>query len=240
MRRSFSAVLLCAAVFPACAEPATTNPTALMTPEPRHTFSQQERDSLRPGINVDALERLLGRLPPEERGRVMPYFRRGVRAGVVASSDPEEDALIREVWGPSPVPPGMHERPSGPPRPVALALAPELLPSDVGAVVLRQSGGRDVIVLPEAHATLEQLWTARGALESDRRRNGWAVTADRSFVVPVARPVPPGAHYERTTAMLEREHRGELSAVHRAPVEEVAGVGPVRLVRIEPGGPRRP
>ncbi|HEX2202450.1 MAG TPA: hypothetical protein VHG91_04090 [Longimicrobium sp.] len=208
-----------------------------MAPEPRYTLSSDERAALRPGIDVDALERLLAKAPPEARGRLLGFFRKGTRAGIVGAADPELDALIREVW--APLDRAGPARPAGPPRPVDLALVSSL-PDGAGALVVRPAEGRDVIVLPEAHATTAQLWMARGALERDRAAHGLVPALDRSFTLPPAPPPPGGARHEATARLLEREHGKELEAVRGAPVRELRGVGQARIVEIEPGGGARP
>lgn len=229
-----SAVFLCAALSTACAERATTSPPALMAPEPRHHLAADERESLRQGINVDALERLLGRLPPQERSRVLPFFRKDFRGGVVGTDDPETDALIQQVWGGGGARGGTQATPAHGARPVLLAVAAELVAGGAGAVVVRQAGGQDVIILAETHATPSQLWTARQALEVDRQRNGWTVPEDRTIMVPVVPGPPPGPTHDRTVWALARIHGPQLDVVRRAPVREVAGIGPLRVVQIEP------
>lgn len=228
------AVLLCATLFTACADRATTSPPALMVPEPRHHLAAAERESLRKGINVDALERLLGRLPPQERGRVLPFFRNDFRGGVVSTGNPEMDALLQEVWGDGDARGGPQAARADGARPVLLAIAADLVAGGAGAVVVRQARGQDVIILSEAHATPAQLWTARQVLEVDRQRNGWTLPEDRTIMVRVVQGPPPGPTHDRTVWALARVHGPQLDAVQRAPVQDVPGIGSLRVVQMEP------
>ena len=72
-----------------------------MPEEPRYRLSEEELDRLRPGLDIDALEQLLGRVPPEQRGLVLKYFSLGIHAGIIGSANPELDALVKKVWGPT-------------------------------------------------------------------------------------------------------------------------------------------
>lgn len=71
-----------------------------MSSEPRYALTDEERAALRPGLNVDALERLLGHLDANGRKAILPYFSMGLHAGILGAADPEMDALVEEVWAP--------------------------------------------------------------------------------------------------------------------------------------------
>lgn len=68
----------------------------------RFRLTDEQRARLRPGIDPDALERLLSRLPDDDRERFLGFFAEGSRASIVAAANPEMQAMLREVWAPSP------------------------------------------------------------------------------------------------------------------------------------------
>ena len=70
-----------------------------MAPE-RYSFSAAERAVLKEGIDVEALERLVARIPPEYRAEFLAFWRSDFRGGMVDSEDPESAALLRQVWAP--------------------------------------------------------------------------------------------------------------------------------------------
>lgn len=219
----------------ACAE-RTSKETMIMAPE-RFRFSAAERATLKEGIDVDALERLAARVPPEHRADFLRFWRADFRGGIVDSDDPESSALLKQVWAPiggaiPDVP--AHQRLPPYRRPVELVLVRELEDPRAGALVIREAaGGRDIIVLHEANATALQLSIAQGELDRDRQGHGLVPGVERRFSVErlpdndAARPAEP---------FLQNIYGSYLSALHDAPLEEIRGVGRGRrIVMIAPG-----
>src|SRR4051812_47136746 len=79
----------------ACTDQLATTPRALV-PQPRYSLSPGERNSVRPGINVDALEQLLGSVAPEQRARILAYFHKDSHAAILGARDSLSNALIQE------------------------------------------------------------------------------------------------------------------------------------------------
>lgn len=244
MRTRTLLILLGAMLTSGCAE-RNPNQGMVVAPE-RYSLSAAERATLKEGIDVEALERLVGRLPPEHRAEFLRFWRAGFRGGVVATEDPESAALLKQVWAPMggaipDVPAERHFPPYQ--RPVELVLVPELDDPRMGALVIREgAGGRDVIVLSAAYADAAQLYHARAKLDTDRRANGLVPGAERRLVVGRLRTPSlgdPGMRQDDN--VIERGYEGYLSAVRGAPVEEIPGIGRGRrIVMIAPGEHRQP
>jgi hypothetical protein len=243
--RIWTLLILLGAMLPSgCAE-RSTNQGLIMAPE-RYSLSAAERATLKQGIDVGALERLVAKVPPERRAEFLRFWRADFRGGIVSSEDPESAALLRQVWAPmgGAIPDVPAERLFPPyQRPVELVLVRELDDPRAGALLIREgAGGRDVIVLPEAYADAIQLDVARVELESDRRASGPVPEKERRLMVgrlPDSRPGDEGAM--RAKNVLEKQYGAQLSALRSAPVEEIRGVGRGRrIVMIAPGGPGRP
>jgi hypothetical protein len=107
----FTGVVLCSS---ACEgrRPEPAEPPFQMTerlPDLNFRLSAEQRHRAISGIDVDALERLLQRLPSAERDVVLSSFLRatpGTRQaprmiGIAGSTDPGIAALFEEVWAPT-------------------------------------------------------------------------------------------------------------------------------------------
>jgi hypothetical protein len=244
MRTRTLLILLGAMLTSGCAE-RSTNQETMVAPE-RYSLSAAERATLKEGIDVEALERLVARLPPEHRAEFLRFWRAGFRGGVVATEDPESAALLKQVWAPmgGAIPEGPAERLSPPyQRPVELVLVARLEDARAGALVIREpAGGRDIIVLPEAYASAVQLEAAKGRFEVDRRAHGLVPGVERRLVVGRLRtPSLDDPGMRQDDNVIERWYEGYLSAVRGAPVEEIPGIGRGRrIVMIAPGEHRQP
>ncbi|MET0396881.1 MAG: hypothetical protein ABW277_08675 [Longimicrobiaceae bacterium] len=237
-------ILLGAPLASSCAE-RTPNGGLVMAPE-RYSLSAAERATLKEGIDVGALERLVAKVPPEHRAEFLRFWRADFRGGIVATEDPESAALLEQVWAPmgGAIPEGPAERLSPPyGRPVELVLVPRLEDARAGALVIREpAGGRDIIVLPEGHASAVQLEAAKGRFEADRRAHGLVPGVERRLMVRRLRsPSGDARHAGQDDNVVEQRYEGYLAAARDAPVEEIRGVGRGRrIVMIAPDGERTP
>jgi hypothetical protein len=84
-----------------------TPPTTikLPAPDPEFRLTPDERASVRPGFDVDALERLLAAVEPEARPILLRSFQaadpaEGVPLVLRVGDDPELQPLLDEVWAP--------------------------------------------------------------------------------------------------------------------------------------------
>jgi hypothetical protein len=227
------AALLASSMVLACTDRLATTPR-VMVPEPRHSLSPEERSSVHPGINVDALERLLGSVAPEERARILAYFHRDSHAAILGARDSLSNALVQEIWAPVR---GRHGRGSellaaAAARRVELALVPDLPEHGAGALVIREAGsGRDLIVLTEHSATPRQLLLATRTLWQDRWAAGVNPTTTRRRPVRIA-PEPASAE-TAAPLPLEREFEAQIDALRRAPARSVEGFGRARTSELK-------
>lgn len=81
------------------------NPSArLEAPDPAFRLTAEQRASIQPGFDVDALERLLAALHPALRAGTLSSFQRPppevIGGGLVRFEDPVLHALLDEVWAP--------------------------------------------------------------------------------------------------------------------------------------------
>jgi hypothetical protein len=78
----------------------------LDVPDESFRLTAQERASVEPGFDVDALERLLASLHPLLRAEVLSEFQVGrfppdvIGGGLIKFEDPVLQALLDEVWAP--------------------------------------------------------------------------------------------------------------------------------------------
>lgn len=77
-------------------------------------LTDEQRARLRRDIDPSSLERMVSRIPPEDRERVIGFFAEGSRASIVAAANPEMQAMLREVWAPSAGLPVENAFPPGP------------------------------------------------------------------------------------------------------------------------------
>lgn len=82
----------------------------LITPDPEFRLTPAERASVRPGFDVDALERLLAAVEPDARPILLDGFRQpsreelergGFSTPPVRMGDPALQPLLDEVWAPA-------------------------------------------------------------------------------------------------------------------------------------------
>lgn len=81
------------------------NPSArLEAPDPAFRLTAEQRESIQPGLDLDALERLLAALHPARRAGTLSSFQRPppevIGGGLVRFQDPVLHALLDEVWAP--------------------------------------------------------------------------------------------------------------------------------------------
>lgn len=114
LKRAPNFILTAAAaflLFTACERPrevvmTAPHPSTVRLPEPDPTFrlTEEERGSIRPGFDADALERLLAAIEPGARRGLLQAFLTpapGQRArNVVQMGDPELQPLLDQVWLP--------------------------------------------------------------------------------------------------------------------------------------------
>ena len=238
MRIRVLSTLLGAMMASACAEP-TPNGGLVMAPE-RYSFSAAERAVLKEGIDVEALERLVARIPPEHRAEFLRFWRADFHGGIVDSENPESAALLKQVWAPmGGAIPDVPIETLSPPyrRPLELVLVSRLEDARLGALVIREpAGGRDIIVLSEQYASAVQIDIAKGKFEADRRAHGLVPGVERRLAVGRVRSPSGDEHRVRQEDnLVERRYEGYLAAVRDAPVEEIRGVGRGRrIVMIAP------
>lgn len=84
-------------------DPSNTSPR-LDAPDPALRLTAEERASIQPGFDVDALERLLALLHPALRADTLASFQRQppdvIGGGLIRFEDPVLHALLDEVWAP--------------------------------------------------------------------------------------------------------------------------------------------
>lgn len=71
--------------------------------ETTYHLAPAERVKVRPGFDVDALERLLGRIHPDRRAEILALFQHqppNSRKELTFLGDPELQAILEEVWAP--------------------------------------------------------------------------------------------------------------------------------------------
>lgn len=89
---------------PSMATPPNPKTVRLETPDPNFRLTPQERASIRPGFDVDALERLLAEVEAPVRPMILKDFQ-AVAPGepgtaLVRMGDPALQPLLDEVWAP--------------------------------------------------------------------------------------------------------------------------------------------
>jgi hypothetical protein len=77
-------------------------PLRLEVPDFAFRFTHEDRASLAPHFDADALERLLRQVRPDMRGEILPSFQIGKGPGghLVEIHDPHLQAVLEEVWAP--------------------------------------------------------------------------------------------------------------------------------------------
>jgi len=79
-------------------------PLRAAQPDPNFRLSAEERATILKGFDVEALERLLGLIPPKARQELLSYFQASAKRGevtmLVQLGDPELQAILEEVWAP--------------------------------------------------------------------------------------------------------------------------------------------
>jgi len=220
-----------------CADHSLTTTPMPAERDPGFRLSAEQRGTLRSGVAAETLERLLARLPEEERDSVLELFQRGTRhAGIVASANPELQSLLDDVWKDRAVgpPEGLsHALPTVGGLGVTLVLQRELDAPGAGAIVLRRPPpAGDVIVLGEESATAAQLFRTVGVLMESRFRDGYPASQDMRIVVEKA-TVPadaPNAH--ATERMIDAEFGGTIERLRVASRQVLPDLGRVRALRL--------
>ena len=218
--------------------------------EERFSLSAEQRARLRPGIDVEALERLLAAVPPERRDTVLQSFEntpggrgRG-RYYITRFDDPKLQRLleaVRQSSGPRDAAEASRaerqrrdealRRDS-----VTLALVPNLGSDRVTARVVRRGGPspQDIILLRESDADAGRLTAALNALVRSRQKHGLVPPQDMELRVSVAQG--PRIWLEGSARAWWEEKIRELRS---APAREIPGVGKVRAMNYQLIGGKR-
>ena len=76
-------------------------PLRLEAPDPAFHLSADDRATLAPEFDADALERLLRQVRPDMRTEILSHFQVGqARGHLVEIHDPRLQAVLEEVWAP--------------------------------------------------------------------------------------------------------------------------------------------
>jgi hypothetical protein len=205
-----------------------------MGPEPHFRLTAEQRAVLRPDVELDALERLIERVPPENRAWVLSMYAAGSRSHVLRFEDPEMQALHERATGLERVASARADLAGGQPRlPIQIAIVPSVPEIGAGAVILRSSTPHrgDVILLPQAHASSFQLYVAIRALWAARQQSPTLGQPSRMVVRIAPRFVGPSA--ERVEARAEADFGPTLRAAQEAAPRMLDGVGRVRFTELQ-------
>lgn len=76
-------------------------PLRLEAPDAAFQLAAEERATLAPGFDADALERLLRNIRPDMRDEMLSYFQVGRAHGhLIEIHDPHLQSILEEVWAP--------------------------------------------------------------------------------------------------------------------------------------------
>lgn len=77
-------------------------PLRLEAPDPAFRLTAEDRATLAPHFDADALERLLRLIRPDMRAEILSHFQvgKGARGHLVEIFDPQLQAVLEEVWAP--------------------------------------------------------------------------------------------------------------------------------------------
>lgn len=201
-----------------------------MAPEPHFRLSTEQRASLRSDVEPHALERLLERVPSDNRASVLSMYMAGSRSHVLRFEDPEMQALHERaigLEGAASATSGLAEVLAA--APIQVALVPDVPETDAGAIILRSRTPHqgDVVLLPQAHASALQLYVAMRALWTARQQSSASEQPAR-MIVRIA-PGFIGSSADQIEARAEAEFGPTLRAAQEATPRLLNGVGRVRF-----------
>jgi hypothetical protein len=229
-------------VIAACTEGSMGRKNMTTEPEPMSPLSQQERAALRRGVDADALERMLGGVPPEHRDEILAFFQsNGLHRGIVGAQDPGMNGMLREVWRPGGTAAG--EPLAGATLDISgitIILSEHAGEASAGALVIRESRTTgESIVLDPRHANPLQLYRAVGVLMQSRFADGYP--ADREIRIPVeVVRTPDGSRAaDEVRDVATRIYGPTIDRLVNAEPAELPQFGKVRAVSMEtpPGKP---
>jgi len=157
--------------------------------QPPFKFSSQQRTQVARGLDVDALERLLSRVPVAKREVVRKAFEQPVDSSTALLSvefgHPEFRALADEVWAPLWESLGKEEftrrdrQRNIRAKPILLAVGEGVAQDSMKMMIVHRRSGPDMVVLPAADPRL----AAVAVEEIMRRRHRDGTTPEKQAIV---------------------------------------------------------
>lgn len=215
----------------ACADRNSPLRGEVMAPNSPDILSPNDRASLRPGVNVPALEKFLASIPGDQRSEFLTHFKVG-GAPIVSAADPNTDKIVKGIWARSGesdtgLDPSNAERAAN--RKISVAIGPNLASSNVGALIIRHAHeDGDIVLLSPSHMNVVQLSAALHTLIADRIEAP-VIETDRKVEVPITNV---RASPDATVQVLQAHFGAILDALKSAPRKDVGGVGNVQLTSL--------